>query len=46
MARNFTDNALKFEKQRFLKTMPEMKKRVEYNKTAALIGGDLKMIEG
>lgn len=46
MARNFTDNDLKFEKQRFLKTMPEMKKRVEYNKTAALIGSDLKMIEG
>ncbi len=46
MARDYTDNDLKFEKQRFLKTMPTMKKRVEYNKIATLIEGDLKMIEG
>lgn len=46
MARDYTDNDLKFEKQRFLKTMPSMKKRAEYNQIAALIGGDLKMIEG
>ena len=46
MARNYTDSDLKFEKQRFLKTMPTMKKRAEYNKVAALISGDLKMIEG
>lgn len=46
IARNYTDTDLKFEKQRFLKTMPTIKKRVEYNKSAALIGGDLKMIEG
>lgn len=46
MARDYTDNDLKFEKQRFLKTMPQMKKRAEYNKIAALIGSDLKQIEG
>lgn len=46
MARDYTDTDLKFEKQRFLKTMPSMKKRAEYNKIAALIEGDLKMIEG
>lgn len=46
MARDYTDTDLKFEKQRFLKTMPSMKKRAEYNKIAALIESDLKMIEG
>lgn len=46
MARDYTDNDLKFEKQRFLKTMPSMKKRAEYKKIAVLIEGDLKMIEG
>lgn len=46
MARDYTDNDLKFEKQRFLKTIPTMKKRAEYNKIAALIESDLKMIEG
>lgn len=46
MARDYTDNDLKFEKQRFLKTMPSIKKRAEYQKITALIEGDLKMIEG
>ena len=46
MARNYTADDLKYEKNRFLKTMPQMKKRAEYNKIAALIGGDLKLIEG
>jgi hypothetical protein len=47
MSRDFTDNDLKFEKQRFLKTMPSIKKRVEYSQIAALIGGEQpKQIEG
>jgi hypothetical protein len=46
IARNYTDTDLKFEKQRFLKVMPTIKKRAEYKEKAALIGGNIKMIEG
>ena len=46
MARDYTAEDLKFEKNKFFKSMPQMKKRAEYNKIAALVGGDLKMIEG
>lgn len=46
IARNYTDTDLKFEKQRFLKVMPTIKKRAEYKEIAALIGGNIKMIEG
>ncbi len=46
IARNYTDTDLKFEKKQFLKTMPTIKKRAEYREIAALIGGDVKMIEG
>lgn len=46
IARNYSDNDLKFEKTRFLKTMPTIKKRVEYNQIALKLGGDLKQIEG
>ena len=46
MARNYTDDDLKYEKNRFLKMMPTIKKRAEYNKIAALVSGDIKMIEG
>lgn len=46
MARDYTDTDLKFEKQRFLKTMPTIKKRAEYKEIAALISNEPKMIEG
>lgn len=46
IARNYSDNDLKFEKTRFLKTMPMIKKKVEYNQLALRLGGDLKQIEG
>lgn len=46
IARNYTDNDLKYEKIRFLKAMPTIKKRVEYNQIALRLGGDLKQIEG
>ena len=46
IARSYSDNDLKFEKTRFLKTMPTIKKRVEYNQIALAIGGGLKQIEG
>lgn len=46
MARDYTDNDLKFEKQRFLKMMPTMKKRAEAAKIVLLLGDEKLLIEG
>jgi hypothetical protein len=46
MARDYTDDDLKFEKNRFLKMMPTMKKREEASKVMLLLGEEFKMIEG
>lgn len=46
MARDYTDDDLKFEKNRFLKMMPTMKKREEASKIMLLLGNEFKMIEG
>ena len=45
MAKNYTDEELKFEKTRFLKTMPTIKKREEYTGIKLLMGGDKKLLE-
>lgn len=39
MAKNYTDNDLHFEKSRFLKTMPVIRKRQEYKSIALMNGG-------
>lgn len=44
MARDYTDNDLKYEKQRFLKTMPTIKKREEYS-GALLTDGNKQLLE-
>ena len=46
MARDYTDEDLKFERNRFFKQMPQMKKRAEYTQFAALLGNEVKLIEG
>lgn len=46
VARDYTDEDLKFEKNRFLKMMPTIKKREEAVKVLLALGNDLKMIEG
>lgn len=46
MARDYTDDDLKFEKNRFLKMMPRMKQREEASKIMLLLGEEFKMIEG
>ena len=46
MARDYTDDDLKFEKNRFLKMMPTMKQREEASKVMLLLGEEFKMIEG
>lgn len=46
MARDYTDDDLKFEKTRFLKVMPTMKKREEAAQIMLLLGSEFKMIEG
>ena len=46
MARDYTDEDLKFERNRFFKQMPQMKKRAEYTQIVALLGNDVKVIEG
>lgn len=46
MARDYTDEDLKFERNRFFKQMPQMKKRAEYTQIAALLGNEVKQIEG
>lgn len=46
MARDYTDDDLKFEKNRFLKMMPQMKQREEASKIMLLLGEEFKMIEG
>lgn len=46
MARDYTDDDLKFEKNRFLKMMPTMKQREEASKIMLLLGEEFKMIEG
>lgn len=40
LSRSFTDEDLQFEKSRFLKSMPTMRKREEYQKFALLITDD------
>lgn len=42
----YSDEDLKYEKNRFLKVMPTMKKREEASKIMLLLGNDMKMIEG
>ncbi len=46
MARDYTDDDLKYEKTRFLKMMPTLKKRQEAAKIFLALGNDMKMIEG
>lgn len=45
MAKNYTNDELKFEKTRFIKTLPTIKKREEYSKLKLLIGDNRPMIE-
>lgn len=45
MARDYSDEDLKYERNRFFKQMPQMKKRAEYSKIAVLIGSEVKLIE-
>ena len=46
IARDYTDDDMKYEKNRFFKMMPAMKKREEAAKIVLLLGKELKMIEG
>lgn len=46
MSRDYTDDDLKYEKTRFLKMMPTLKKRQEAAKIFLALGNDMKMIEG
>lgn len=46
MSRDYSDEDLKYEKTRFLKMMPTMKKREEAAKIFLALGNDMKMIEG
>ena len=45
IARSYTDDELKFEKTRFLKTLPTIKKREEYNELKLLLGDNKLLIE-
>ena len=45
MARDYSSEDLKFERNRFFKQMPQMRKRSEYTQIAALLGNEVKMIE-
>lgn len=45
MARNYNDEELKFEKTRFQKTMPIIKKREEYSELNLLLGNSNLMLE-
>lgn len=44
IAQTYTDEELKFEKNRFLKTMPTIKKREEYTELKLLLGDDKKLL--
>lgn len=46
MARDYSDEDLKFERNRFFKMMPVMKKREETVQIIVLLGNEFKMIEG
>lgn len=46
MAKEHTEEGLKFEKTRFLKTMPTIKKREEYSEYVLLVGEERKLIGG
>jgi hypothetical protein len=46
MARDYSDDDLKFERNRFFKMMPTMKKRAEAVQILQLLGEEFKMIEG
>ena len=46
IARDYTDEDLKFERNRFFKMMPTMKKREEAAQIMLLLGSEFKMIEG
>ena len=46
MARDYSDEDLKYERNRFFKMMPTMKKRQEAAKIFLALGHDMKMIEG
>ncbi len=43
---DYSDEDLKYEKNRFLKMMPTIKERAEAKKIMALLGNEMKMIEG
>ena len=44
MSQNYTDEELKFEKTRFFKTMPTIKKREEYTELKMLLSGESKLM--
>lgn len=48
MASNYTDEELRYERTRFFKVMPKLKKREEYTAMTAMLGGGLEnlLIEG
>ena len=45
-AKNFTDNDLKFEKNRFDKMMPTIRNREQFSKVAMLLEGDNSLFIG
>ena len=46
MARSYTDDDLKFEKTRFLRAMPSIKKRQGYKEFGLLVSEERKMLDG